>query len=126
MNEQNKTNSGAEIFLMIIGCIVGAAIAYAVIMIVLVLASMLAVVGIAGAGYLGFRLANDKALWQLRRAQEASRLEEEKAFHLRSAPTHIQGKIENFFDDEQDKAYEREDAVSSLAKHARNVREMFR
>jgi hypothetical protein len=126
MSEQSHTSDDAKIFLAIIGCIVGAAIAYAVIMILLVLASMVAVAGIAGAGYLGYRLANDKALWQLRKAEKAARIEEEKALHLRSVPTHMRDKVENFFDDEQDKAYEREDAFGTVTKRVRNVREMFR
>jgi hypothetical protein len=126
MNEQNQCNDDAKIFLAIIGCALGAAIAYALLMIFLVLASMLAVAGIAGAGYLGYRLANDKALWQLRKAEEAVRIEEEKALHLRAVPTHMRGKVENFFDDEQDKAYEREDVLGTVTKRVRNVREMFR
>ena len=126
MNEQNHANDDAKIFLVIIGCIVGAAIAYALIMILLVLASMLAVAGIAAAGYLGYRLANDKALWQLRKAEEAARIEEEKALHLRTAPAHMHEGIENFFDDEQDNIYKDEEQFATLTKHVRNVREMFR
>ncbi len=86
MTEQNQCSDDAKIFLVIIGCAVAAAIAYALIMILLVLASMLAVAGIAGAGYLGYRLANDKALWQLRKAEETARIEEEKALHLKDCP----------------------------------------
>jgi len=126
MSEQNHVNDDAKIFLVIIGCALAAAIAYALIMIFLVLASMLAVAGIAGAGYLGYRLANDKALWQLRKAEEAARIEEEKALHLSTAPIHMREGIENFFDDEQGKVYKDEDQFSTLTKHVRNVREMFR
>lgn len=126
MNEQNRVSDDGKLLLVIIVCAVGAAIAYAVIMILLVLASMLAVAGIAGAGYLGYRLANDKALWQLRKAEEAARIEEEKALHLKAAPTHMYGRIENFFDDEQDKVYQSKDALGTVAKRVRNVREMFR
>src|SRR5215216_7989073 len=126
MSEQNQCSDDAKMFLVIIVCALAAAIAYALIMIFLVLASMLAVAGIAGAGYLGYRLANDKALWQLRKAEEAARIEEEKALHLRTAPIQMRNRIENYFDDEQDKAYEREDTFGSLTKRVRNIREMFR
>lgn len=126
MSEQNQGSDDARIFLVIVGCAVAAAIAYALIMILLVLASMLAVAGIAAAGYLGYRLANDKALWQLRKAEESARIEEEKALHLRTAPAHMRERMENFFDDEQDKIYKDEDQFSTLTKRVRNVREMFR
>lgn len=126
MTEQNQCSDDAKIFLVIIGCAVAAAIAYALIMILLVLASMLAVAGIAGAGYLGYRLANDKALWQLRKAEETARIEEEKALHLKTAPAHMREGIENFFDDEQDKVYKDEEQFRTLTKQVRNVREMFR
>jgi hypothetical protein len=126
MSEQNQCSNDAKIFLIIIGCAIAAAIAYALIMIFLVLASMLAVAGIAGAGYLGYRLANDKALWQLRKAEEAARIEKERALHLSTAPTHMREGIENFFDDEQDKVYKDEDQFSTLTKRVRNVWEMFR
>ena len=126
MSEQNQYSDYTKIFLVIVGCALAAGIAYALIMILLVLASMLAVAGIAGAGYLGYRLANDKALWQLRKAEEAARIEEEKALHLRTAPSHMHEGIENFFDDEQDKVYKDEDQFATLTKRVRNVREMFR
>ena len=126
MDEQTSTNDDAKILLMILGGIVAAALAYAVIMILLVLASMLAVTGIAGAGYLGYRLANDKALWQLRKAEQAAHIEEEKALHLRTVPAHMRDGIENFFDDQQDKIYKDEDQFSQLTKRVRNIKEMFR
>ena len=126
MSEQNQYSDYTKIFLVIVGCALAAGIAYALIMILLVLASMLAVAGIAGAGYLGYRLANDKALWQLRKAEELARIEDEKALHLSTAPTHMREGIENFFDDEQDKVYKDEDQFATLTKRVRNVREMFR
>lgn len=126
MNEQTRNNDDANTLLVIIGCAVAAAIAYALFMILLVLASMLAVAGIGAAGYLGYRLANDKALWQFRKAEEAARIEKEKMIHLQTAPVHMHERVENFFDDEQDKIYKDEDQFSTLTKRVRNVREMFR
>ena len=126
MSEQTRTNDDVNILLVIIGCAVAAAIAYALLMILLVLASMLAVAGIGAAGYLGYRLANDKTLWQFRKAEKAARIEEEKALHLRTVPSHMHEGIENFFDDEQDKIYKDEDQFGKLTKRVRNIKEMLR
>ena len=126
MNEQNQCSDDAKLFLVILGCAIAAGIAYALIMLLLVVACVIAVAGIAGAGYLGFQLANDKTLWRLRKAQEVVRIQEEKELHLKAVPAYLRPQVENIFEDEQDGAYKRKDRLGDVTKGVRAVREMFR
>jgi Na+/H+ antiporter NhaB len=126
MDEQHQCSDDGKFLLALVGCAIAAAIAYALIMLLLVVACVLAVAGIAGAGYLGFRMANDKSLWRLRKAQEVARIQEEKELHLKTVPAYMRSQVENIFEDEQDGVYKRKDRFGDLTKGVRAVREMFR
>lgn len=126
MNEQNQCSDDAKLLLVILGCAIAAGLVYALVMLLLVVACILAVAGIAGAGYLGFRLANDKALWRLRKAREVTRIQEEKELHVKAIPAYMRPQVENIFEDEQEGVYRRKDRLGDLTKGVRAVREMFR
>lgn len=126
MNEQNQCSDDAKLFLVILGCAIAAGLVHALIMLLLVIACILAVAGIAGAGYLGFRLANDKSLWRLRQAQEVARIQKEKELHLKAIPAYMRPQVENIFEDEQVGIYRKKDRFGDVTKSVRAVREMFR
>jgi hypothetical protein len=71
----------------------------------LTVATILCGAAIAGAGYLGFRLAHDPALWQLRKAVRVAQDEEEKRIALSLVPEHQQGVVESYYDTRQEDRY---------------------
>jgi hypothetical protein len=102
---EGQSNGDAQLFKLILYVAVAGAAAYVVFLLGLMIACMLAVAGIAGSGYLGYRLAVDPTLWHLRKAQQAARHKEEWELHKHIAPPEIHGLIDSHFLDQAEEPY---------------------
>jgi hypothetical protein len=102
---EGQTGNDIQLFKLIVYAAIAIAIGYAVVMMVLVLACMLAVAGIGGAGYWGYRLAVEPTVWQLRKAHEAARRKEEWKLHKATAPSEIHELVDSFCLEQAEKPY---------------------
>jgi hypothetical protein len=102
---EGQGSGDAQLFKLIVYVAAGFGVAYVVVLLGLMIACMLSVACIAGFGYLGYRLAVDPTLWQLRKAQQAAQRKQEWELHKHLAPPEIHGLMDSYFLDQAEEPY---------------------